>query len=106
MMSPRVLIMLSGSMPSSAPRVFSCEGLTVKRKTSASETPKTQNTAFGIEEKMPTIEFVTKYMKSRIPAQPNSASAVESGKRQMPFHSLASMRWLAPMVKQRNIMFL
>ena len=97
-------MMLSGSMPSSAPRVFSSDGFTEKPNTATSDTPKTANAQDGMPAKMPTIEFVTRYMKSNTPAQPNSAIAVESGRRQMPFQMRASIRCETPIVKQRSIM--
>ena len=60
---------------------------------------------FGIAGNIPTMEFVTRYMNSTIPAHPNSATQVESGALQTPFHRRASMRWLAPIVKHSSIMW-
>ena len=53
-----------------------------------------------------TIVFVTRYIVRRMPAHPNSASAVESGHLQTPFQRRASMRCETPIVKQRSIMLL
>ena len=97
-------MMFSGSIPSSAPRVFSSDGFTEKPNTATTDTPSTQKPHCGIPGNMPTIEFVTRYMKRSMPAQPNSAMHVESGARQMPFQTRASIRCDTPIVKQRSIM--
>ena len=79
--------MFSGSIPSAMPFVFSSFGFTEKPNTRTSDATNTHIMKDGTDAKMPTSEFVTKYMKSNTPAQPNSANAVESGNRQTPFHS-------------------
>ena len=104
-MSPRALMMFKGSIPSSAPRVFSSEGFTEKRKTSAIDTTPSAIPHVGTPAKMPTIELVMRYMKTSTPAQPSSASAVESGNLHAAFQRRASARCDAPIVKHRSIMF-
>ena len=97
-------MILSGNIPSSAPRDFNSFGFNVKANTKTIDTPNTQNTDFGNASKIPTIVFVTQYIEKRIPAQPNSAKHVESGALQTPFQIRASIKCVTPIVKHKNIM--
>ena len=83
-------------MPRATPRV--------RDTTSTSDAPNSQYDHVGTPEDIPTMAFTTKYMNTRMPAHPNSGRQSTPFMRQMPFQSRASTRWLAPMVKQRNIM--
>ena len=52
------------------------------------------------------MEFVTRYMNSTIPAQPNWLRQVLSFSMHSPVQILASIRWLTPIVKHSSIMLL
>ncbi len=104
--SPSALMMLSGSMPSSTPRVFSSSPFSVKPKTRTRDTPNIQNAHVGMPENIPTMEFVTRYIKRTTPAQPNCARQRRSLMIVIPVQIRAIIRWETPIVKQRSIMFL
>ena len=96
MMSPMAPMTFNGSMPRATPRV--------RDTTITSDTPKTQNVHVGTASNEPTIAFTTKYMKNSTPAHPNSSRQSRLLILHTPFHIRANIRWLTPIVKQRNIM--